>query len=242
VGLEIVEEDIHEWYWEVMKPQSPYIVKEGDETKGKKCASVKGKGMAKGKGPISEEGEDKSEDKSEVGEGVEATGGENGGAGPSGLAKRKGPSISVKGKGRVSGSKGNIGVAGQSQGRGRVKGVGSKGAGTEGAGSLTVRIPVPSQGSSSLKVENIIHTLQAKVQCLEYNLGKELDKMEDLHRLTDEVQCLEGALRTEEERTESLVGSKEKYKGMVQGLKDMQTMVMDGIRILEAAAGEGEAD
>ena len=67
-------------------------------------------------------------------------------------------------------------------------------------------------------------------------------KTEDLHRLTDEVQHLEGALRTEEERSESLAESKEKYKGMVQGLKDMQTTTMDRIRILEVAAGEGEAD
>ena len=47
----------------------------------------------------------------------------------------------------------SLGVAGWSQGGGRVKGVGSKGAGREGAGSLTVRIPALSQGSSSLKVD-----------------------------------------------------------------------------------------
>ena len=121
----------------------------------------------------------------------------------------------MKGKGRVAGSEDNVGVAVWSQGRGRVKGVGSKGVGMEGVGSLMVRIPAPSQGSSSSKVDNVIRMLQAKVQHLEYDLGKELDKTEDLHRLTDEVQCLEGALRTEEERTESLAGSKEKYKGMV---------------------------
>ena len=238
MGLEIVEEDFYEWYWEVMKPQSPYVIKEGDETKGKKHVLAKGKGKAKAKGPINEEGEDESE----VGEGVEATGGENSGAGPSGLAKGKGPSISAKGKGRVAGSEGNVGMVGWSQGGGRVKGVGSKGSGTEGVGLLTVGIPVLLRGSSSSKVDNVIHMLQAKVQHLEYDLGKELDKTEDLHRLTDEVQHLEGALKTEEERTESLAGSKEKYKGVVQELKDMQTMVMDRIRILEAAVGEGEAD
>jgi len=103
----------------------------------------------------------------------------------------------------------------QSQGRGRVKGVGSKSVGMEGAGPLTVKIPAPLQSLSSSKVDNVIRVLQAKVQCLEYDLEKELDKMEDLHRLTDEVQHLEGALRTEEERTESLAGLKERYKGMV---------------------------
>jgi len=221
-----MEEDFYEWYWEAMKPQSPYAVKEGDETKEKKHVSVKGK--AKAKGPINEEGEDESE----VGKGVETTGGENGSTGPSGSAKGKGLSISGKGKGRVVGSEGNVGAVGRSQGRGRVKGV----------GLLTVRIPVPSQGSSSLKADNVIHALEAKVQCLEYDLGKELDKTEDLHRLTDEVQLLEGALRTEEERMESLAGLKEKYKDMVQVLKDMQTMAMDRIRIFEAVVGEGEAD
>jgi len=120
--------------------------------------------------------------------------------------------------------------------------VGSKSAGTEGAGPLTVKIPAPSQSSSSSKVDNVIHVLQAKVQHLEYDLGKELDKMEDLHRLTDEVQHLEGALRTEEERMESLAGSKERYKGMVRGLKDMHTAAMDRIWVLEMAAGEAEAD
>jgi len=95
VGLEIVEEDFYEWYWEVMKPHSAYVIKEGDETKGKKHVSAKGKGKAKAKGPMDEEGEDKSE----VGKGVEATGGENSGAGPSGLGKGKGSSILAKGKG-----------------------------------------------------------------------------------------------------------------------------------------------
>ncbi|KIK02682.1 hypothetical protein K443DRAFT_5958 [Laccaria amethystina LaAM-08-1] len=42
-SLEIEEEDFYKWYPEVMKPQSPYIIREGDETKGKKCAAVKGK-------------------------------------------------------------------------------------------------------------------------------------------------------------------------------------------------------
>jgi len=211
VGLEITEEDFYEWYWEVMKPHSPYVVKEGDETKGKKHVLAKGKGKVQAKVPFDEEGEDKPE----VGKGVEATGGENGGAGPSGLGKGKGASVSAKGKGRAAGSEGDVRAAAGSQGGGRVKGVGSKGVGMEGAGLLMVKIPVPSQSSSSSKVDNVIRVLQAKVQRLEYDLGKELDKTEDLHRLTDEVQHLEGALRTEEERTESLVGSKERYKGMV---------------------------
>jgi len=103
-GLEIAEEDFYEWYWEVMKPHSPYVVKEGDETKGKKHVLVKGKAKAQAKVPFDEEGEDEPE----VGEGVEATGGENGSAGPSGLGKGKGPSILVKGKGRAAGSKGDV--------------------------------------------------------------------------------------------------------------------------------------
>jgi len=43
--------------------------------------------------------------------------------------------------------------------------VGSKGAGMEGAGPLMVKIPAPSQSSSSSKVDNVICMLQAKVQC-----------------------------------------------------------------------------
>ena len=56
------------------------------------------------------------------------------------------------------------------------------------------------------------------------------------------MQRLEGALRIEEERTESLAGSKERYKGMVRGLKDMHIAAMDRIRVLEMAAEEAEAD
>jgi len=205
---------------------------------GKKHVSAKGKAKVQAKVLFDEEGEDEPE----VGEGVEATGGENGGAGPSGLGKGKGASVSAKGKGRVAGGEGDVRAAAGSQGGGRVKGVGSKGAGTEGAGPLTVKIPAPSQSSSSSKVDNVICALQAKVQRLEYDLGKELDKTEDLHRLTDEVQRLEGALRTKEERMESLAGSKERYKGMVRGLKDMHTAAMDRIRVLETAAEEAEAD
>jgi len=80
----------------------------------------------------------------------------------------------------------------------------------------------------------MIHALQAKVQCLEYDLGKELDKMEDLHRLADEVQHLEGALRTE-----NLVESKGKYKEMV---RNMHTVATDRIWVLEAVVEMGEAD
>ena len=130
-GLDIAEEDFYEWYSEVMKPQSPYVIQEGDKTKGKKHASAKGKGKA----PINKEGEDASE----VGKGVEATGGKKGGAGPSGLAKGKGPSVSVKGKGRVADSEGDVGAVGQSQGRGRGEGV-DKGADSGVVGPLMVRI------------------------------------------------------------------------------------------------------
>jgi len=112
VGLEIMEEDFYEWYWEVMKPHSPYVVKEGDETKGKKHVLVKGKAKAQAKVPFDEEGEDKPE----VGEGVEATVGENGGTGPSGLGKGKGPSVLAKGKGRAVGGKGDVQAVAGSQG------------------------------------------------------------------------------------------------------------------------------
>ena len=44
MGLEIAEEDFYEWYWEVMKPHSPYVVKEGDKTKGKKRVLQRGRG------------------------------------------------------------------------------------------------------------------------------------------------------------------------------------------------------
>jgi chromosome segregation ATPase len=99
---------------------------------------------------------------------------------------------------------------------------------------LVVRIPAPSQ-------DNVIRALQAKVQRLERDLGKELDKTEDLHRLVDEVQRLGGALRVEEERTQSLVEAKEKYKGMVKRLGEMHTAATERIDVLEAAVGEGEA-
>jgi hypothetical protein len=73
------------------------------------------------------------------------------------------------------------------------------------------------------------------------DLGKELDKVEDLHRLADEVQCLGDALKTKEERTGNLVEAKGKYKTMVIGLRDMEAAAQDKIRVLEAAVEEGEA-
>jgi predicted nucleic acid-binding Zn-ribbon protein len=108
-------------------------------------------------------------------------------------------------------------------------------------GPLKVRIPAQSQGSLPSKVDSVIRALQAKVQRLERDLGKELDKVEDLHRLADEVQHLGDALKTEEERTGNLVEAKGKYKTMVIGLRDMEAAAQDKIRVLEAAVEEGEA-
>jgi SMC interacting uncharacterized protein involved in chromosome segregation len=201
-----------------MKSQSPYVVREGDETRVSKRAAVKWNGKGKKKVSSGEEDLDK--------QGGTATGGEVG-AGPSGSLKGKGSLVLAK-------RGGDVGAAEGSQGRGKGAVVGS-----EGAGPLTVRIPAPSQGSSLSKADPIIRALQAKVHRLEYDLGKELDKAEDLLRLSNEVQRLEAALRTEEERTEGLVESKEKYKGMVRGL---QATARDRIRVLEAAVENGEAD
>jgi len=44
VELEVKEEDLSQWYWEVIKPKSPYVIREGDDTRGKKRALAKGKG------------------------------------------------------------------------------------------------------------------------------------------------------------------------------------------------------
>jgi hypothetical protein len=57
--LEVEEDDFYKWYLEVMKLQSPYVVREGDGTKGKKRASAKGKG--KGKGRVSSDEEEADE-------------------------------------------------------------------------------------------------------------------------------------------------------------------------------------
>jgi hypothetical protein len=228
-GLEIEEEDFYKWYPDIMKPQSPYIVREGDETKGKKRAAAKGKAKGKAKAKaLSDEEED--------GQSVVSGGG---GEGAVGETSGAGYSPMTTGKGRALGSDGNKEQAEGSQSGGRGKGVSSTDAGLE--GPLTVRIPPRSQGSFPSKTDNVMRALQAKVQRLERDLGKELDKAEDLHRLADEVQRLGEALRTEEERTENLVGAKAHYKGMVVGLRDMQTAAEDKIRVLEAAAEEAEA-
>jgi hypothetical protein len=137
------------------------------------------------------------------------------------------------------GSDSNKEQAEGSQSRGRGKGVGLTDAGSE--GPLKVRIPVTLQGSLPSKADSVIRVLQAKVQCLERDLGKDLNKAEDLHRLADEVQCLGDVLRTEEERTENLVEAKGKYKDMVIGLRDMEAVAQDKIRVLEVAVEEGKA-
>jgi len=209
MGLKIMEEDFYEWYSEVMRTRSPCIVRQVDESKAKKRVAVKGKGKAAVRA---------SSDEEEDGEAGVSTGGEAAG----GEESRAGPSVLP-----------DAGAAKEIQGRGRGRG----GAVSKGAGLLVVRIPAPSQVPASSKMDNVGHVLQAKVQRLEHDLQKELDKTEDLHRLADEVQRLEGALRME-----NLVESKERYKGMVRGLKDMQAAARDRIRILEAAVGEAEVD
>jgi hypothetical protein len=73
------------------------------------------------------------------------------------------------GRERALGSDGNKEQAEGSQSRGRGKGVGLTDAGSEGL--LKVRIPVWSQGSLPLKEDSVIRVLQAKVQCLECDLG-----------------------------------------------------------------------
>jgi hypothetical protein len=107
----------------------------------------------------------------------------------------------------------------------------------EGTGSLFLRIPAPVQGSSLLKADSVIRALQSKIQRLECDLEKELDKMEDSHRLATEVQRLEGALSMEEERTTSLVADKKKYKNMVMELRDL---AKERISFLEVAVEKGE--
>jgi predicted nucleic acid-binding Zn-ribbon protein len=226
-GLEVDEEDFYKWYPEIMKPQSPYVVREGDETKGKKRAAAKGKGKGKAKALSDEEEDDGSVVSGGGGEGAV---GETGGAAYSPM---------TTGRERVLGGDGNKEQAEGSQSGGRGKGVGSTDAGSE--GPLKVRIPARSQGLLPSKADSVIRALQAKVQRLERDLGKELDKAEDLHRLADEVQRLGDALKTEEERTGNLVEAKGKYKTMVIGLRDMEAAAQEKIRVLEAAVEEGEA-
>jgi hypothetical protein len=215
--LEIEEDDFYKWYPEVMKLQSPYVVREGDGTKGKKRASAKGKG--KGKGRVSS-------DEEEADEPVVSRGSREGIVGET---SRAGYSPMTMEKGRGMGSGGNKERAEESQNGGRGKGEGSAAAGSE--SPLKLRISAPSQGS---KTDNVIRALQAKVHHLERDLGRELDKAEDLHRLEEEVQRLGDALRTEEERTESLVEAKARYKGMVLSATKK-------IRVLEAVVEGGEA-
>ena len=204
-----------------MKQQNPYVVQEGDDNRSKKRASAKGKGKGKRKASSNEEEDE--DDEAEDGEDSMAIGEKESGAGPSNLEKGKGS---------------DAGAAKGSQGGGRGQGMGSKGAVSESAGPLVLRIPVPAQGTFPPKADSVIRALQAKVQRLERDLGKESDKTEDLRRLANEVQRLERELSTEEERTANLVAGKEKYKGMV---RDMQAEAVERIRILEAAVEEGEA-
>jgi hypothetical protein len=214
--LEVEEDDFYKWYPEVMKLQSPYVVREGDGTKGKKRASAKGKG--KGKGRVSSDEEEADEPV------VSGGGGEIVGE----TSRARYSPMSTE-RGRAMGGGGNKERAEESRNGGRSKGEGSAAAGSE--GPLKLRIPAPSQGS---KTDNVIRALQAKVHRLERDLGRELDKAEDLHRLAEEVQRLGDALRTEEERTESLVGAKARYKNMVLSATKK-------IRVLEAAVAGGEA-
>ena len=102
---------------------------------------------------------------------------------------------------------------------------------------LMVRLPVPSQGSLSLKVDNVTQSLQAKVQCLENELRKELDEKEEMRKLVHQVQSLENALGMEH-----LVESKVRYKGRVTELMGKQAEALDRIKELEAAVEEGESD
>jgi len=168
-GLEVAEEDLSKWYWGVIKPKSSYVIREGDDTKGKKCALAKGKEMV-------------SSDEEEVEEPVVS------GGGGEGTGKKKngaGHPASVKGKGRAVGSDGDEGLAGGegtggkkggarlsalAKGKGRV--VGGEGNGEQAEGScsggrgkavgskdpvpLMVRLPAPLQGSLSSKADNIM--------------------------------------------------------------------------------------
>jgi hypothetical protein len=200
---------------------------------------------AKGKGKVSSD-EEEDEESVVSGGGEEVAAGKKSGAGASALVKGKGRVVGsegaaeksgagnsalAKGKGRVVGGEG---AAEGIHGGGRDKGVVS-----EGAGPLVVRIPAPSQVSFPSKTDSVIRALQAKVQRLERDLGKELDKTEELQRLANEVQRLEDFLSTEEERTENLVEAKKKYKVMV---KDVQAAAEERIGVLEAAVKMGEAD
>jgi len=202
--------------------EEPVVSRGGGEGTGKKKngaghpASAKGKGRAVGgngdEGPV----------------GGEGTGLKKGGARPSALAK---------GKGRVVSGEGNGEQAEGSCSGGRGKAVGSKD-----PLLLMVRLPAPSQGSLSLKADNVMQSLQAKVQHLENKLRKELDEKEDMCKLVCQVQSLENALRMEEERMEHLVESKVRYKGRVAELMGKQAEALDRIQELEAAVEEGESD
>jgi hypothetical protein len=108
-GLEVEEEDFYKWYPEIMKPQSPYVVREGDETKGKKRAAAKGKGKGKAKALSDEEEDDGS---------VVSGGGGEGAVGATGGAAY---SPMTTGRERVLGSNGNKEQAEGSQSGGRGK-------------------------------------------------------------------------------------------------------------------------
>jgi len=250
-----VAEDLSQWYWEVIKPKSSYVVWEGDDTKGKKHALVKGKETVLSDEEEVEEpvvsrggGEGTGKKKSGAGHPASAKGkgravGGNGDEGPAGRegtgGKKGGARLSAlaKGKGRVVGGKGNGEQVEGSCSGGRGKAVGSKD-----PVPLIVRLPAPLQGSLSLKVDNITWALQAKVQCLENELRKELDEKEDMRKLVHQVQSLENALRMEEERMEYLVESKARYKGRVTELTGKQAEALDRIKELEAVVEEGESD
>jgi len=254
-GLEVAEEDLSQWYWEVIKPKSPYVIREGDDTRGKKRALAKGKGMVSSDEEEVEEpvvsgggGEGTGKKKNGAGHPVLAKGkgrtvggkGDEGPAGGEGTGLKKGgtrPSALAKGKGRVVSGEGNGEQAEGSRSGGRGKAVGSKD-----PLPLMVRLPVPSQGLLSLKADNVMWSLQAKVQRLENELRKELDEKEDMRKLVHQVQTLEDALRMEEERTEHLVESKARYKGRVAELTGKQAAALDRIQELEAAVEEGESD
>ena len=51
-GLEIEEEDFYDWYTEIMKPKSSYVIREGEEAKAKKHALAKGKAKVKAKAKV----------------------------------------------------------------------------------------------------------------------------------------------------------------------------------------------
>ena len=220
MGLQIKEDDFYQWYSEVMRPNSPYIVHEGQEvgTPGKKKKgriSTKGRGASGSTGPkkhhlakqeVFPSGEEDEEEEPTVSRGGwKGTGGEKGGAGSS---------ASAEGNGRAVGSKGTVAEAEGSQNGGRGKGVGLKN-----PSPPVVSFPVLSHES---KMESVVRTLQAKVHRLENDLAKELDRTENMHEIKAQVRRLKDSLRIEEERTENLVEGKQRYKSRVIELTEMQ--------------------